>query len=130
MNHVLSRNSLDPFVDRTDGGAGAGGDLGCRTPDSTPFPGAALDAEIGVYTGPVFSSVGTHLIEVYERTSPSRREAAAEVLELGVTMQGPDLFADWAIGVLQAAEVTVDAAFGVWGVPNGSDIPTVLPAGG
>jgi len=128
---VALENSLDPLVARTDGGSGAGGDLGCRTPASTPFPEAALDAVVGELSGPVFTDAGTHLIQVYERDAPELDDVRGDVLEVGVLTQGPGLFNDWAVRALQAADVTIDEAFGSWGVLPATDgVPTVIPAGG
>lgn len=89
-----------------------------------------MEAAVGEYVGPVFSSVGTHLIEVYERTAPELDEVRAEVLEVGIETQGDGLFNTWATGVLQAADVTIEETFGTWGpLPETNGVPTVIPAG-
>lgn len=127
---VAMENSLDPLVDRTDGGSGAGGDLGCRSPASTPFPEAAIEAPVDEYVGPVFTDVGTHLIRVYERDAPALEAVRDAVIEVGVETQAVGLFNAWAVQQLQAADVTIDEDFGTWGVlPETNGVPTVIPAG-
>lgn len=124
--------SVDPFVSRDDGGTGAGGDLGCSLPGSLP-PGldtAVLDAPLGEPTGPIVSSIGAHLVVVYERSVPELLDVRAEVIEAAIAIQGEEVFRVWAVDVLQSLDVTVDPAFGTWGVlPETDPVPTVVTPG-
>ncbi len=122
--------SLDPFVSREDG-VGAGGDLGCSAPSALPagLDDASLDAPLDQPTGPVTSSLGLHVIEVYERTEPDLESDHDRVIEAAVVDQGPELFRLWAVTVLQEVDVEVDEAFGRWGVlPETEPVPTVVPS--
>lgn len=122
--------SIHPFVEREEG-VGAGGDLGCSPPSALP-PGlaeATISAPLGEAIGPVVSSVGLHLLWVDDRTIDELDVVRDQVLEQAVPIQGPELFNAWAIGVLQDADVVVDAAYGTWGVlPETDPVPTVAPA--
>jgi len=122
--------SNDPFVHREEGKVGAGGDLGCSAPAALPhgLDEASLGAPVGEAYGPVFSDVGLHLLWVYERTAPVLEDVHDDVHLHAVPLQGPDLFRDWAIDVLQTIEVDVDEAYGTWGVlPETDGVPTVVP---
>jgi len=121
--------SVDPFADREEG-VGAGGDLGCSAPSALPagLGQATLDAPLDVPTGPVVSSVGVHLIEVYGRLEPDPAVHHEEVLADAVGSQGPDLFRQWAVAVLQEVDVEIDESIGRWGVlPETDPVPTVVP---
>lgn len=127
---VAREVSIDPFVSRDDGGVGAGGDLGCSAPSALPagLDRAALDVPLGQADGPVASTFGVHIVEVYQRDTPDLDERHDEVIDAAVVAQGPELFRVWAVAVLQDIEVEVDEAFGRWGVlPETDPVPTVVP---
>ncbi|MGI9595504.1 MAG: foldase protein PrsA [Acidimicrobiales bacterium] len=120
--------SIDPFVGRGEG-VGAGGDLGCSTPSALPagLDEAAIDSPLGQAVGPVASSVGVHVFEVYDRSLPDVEARHNEVIEAAVPIQGPELFRRWAVDVLLAIEVDVDEDYGRWGVlPETEPVPTVV----
>lgn len=122
--------SFDPFVSRQDGGTGAGGDIGCSAPFALPvgMMDAALEAPVGEAFGPVFSTLGSHLIWVISRDVPELDSAKAEVLDHAVDKQGPDLFRLWAVEILQTMEVTIAEDYGTWGIlPETDPVPTVVP---
>ncbi|MFT7475652.1 MAG: parvulin-like peptidyl-prolyl isomerase [Verrucomicrobiales bacterium] len=121
--------SIDPFVGREDG-VGAGGDLGCSAPSALPggLDTATLLAPLNEPTGPVIADTGLYLLEVYERTAPDLANVRSDVIDLAVDAQGPDLFRQWAIEVLQTIDVEVAEAFGAWGIlPETDPVPTVVP---
>jgi hypothetical protein len=122
--------SSDPFVDRDDGGSGAGGDLGCSAPSALPtgLDVASLEAPVGEPYGPVRTDVGFHLLWVYERTSADLADVRVAVIDHAVPRQGPELFRRWAVEVLRDIVVVVDEEYGSWGVlPETVDVPTVVP---
>lgn len=126
---VAREVSVDPFAQR-DEGSGAGGDFGCSAPDSlvTEFGSEVLDAPLNVPSGPVLSGPALYLFEVYDRTTPNLVDVREEVVEFAVGEQGPDLFRQWAIEVLQAVDVVVASEFGQWGMlPETDPVPTVVP---
>lgn len=127
---VAREVSIDGFVGREAGEVGAGGDLGCSAPAALPagLDAASLDAGVGAVYGPVVARTGIHLLVVYDRTAPELAEVRDDVIDHAVAVQGPELFRLWAVGVLGAAEVEVDAAHGTWGVlPETDGVPTVVP---
>ena len=96
-----------------------GGDLGCVSPSGyvPTFGQATRDAEIGVPYGPVETQFGHHLILVSSRDVPELEDLREELLA-GVRAQKANIeVSTWFQGVVEAAEVTVDEAIGVWG-PN------------
>jgi parvulin-like peptidyl-prolyl isomerase len=97
----------------TDTGSGAqGGDLGCSPPDAyvEEFAGALTAAEIDVPTDPVETEFGFHVILLREDEVPTEEQ----VLE-ALTAQGVGEAANaWFIEKVEAAEVTVDEAYGTW----------------
>lgn len=122
--------SSDPFVDRDDGGVGAGGDLGCSAPSALPtgLDVASLEAPVGEPFGPVTTEVGFHLVWVYERTSADLADVRVAVIDHAVPRQGPEMFRRWAVDVLRDIVVVVDEDYGTWGVvPETVDVPTVVP---
>ena len=127
---VAREVSIDGFVGREAGEVGAGGDLGCSAPAALPagLDAASLDAGVGAVFGPVTARTGIHLLVVYDRTAPELAEVRDDVIDHAVAVQGPELFRLWAVGVLRAAEVEVDDAYGAWGVlPETDGVPTVVP---
>ncbi len=126
---VARELSIDPFVGR-DEGSGAGGDLGCSAPNALPggLDSAALQAPLAEPTGPVLADTGLYLIEVYERTAPDLADVRSEVIDFAVDHQGPELFRQWAVEVLQTIDVDVAEDFGAWGMlPETDPVPTVVP---
>jgi len=122
--------SFDPFVSRQDGGTGAGGDIGCSAPFALPvgMMDAALEAPVGEPFGPVFSTLGSHLIWVTSRAVPELETAKPDVLDHAVDKQGPELFRLWAVETLQAIKVTIAEEYGTWGIlPETDPVPTVVP---
>lgn len=121
--------SIDPFVAR-DEGVGAGGDLGCSAPSALPagLDVASLTSVVDEPTGPVASSIGVHVVEVYDRTEPDLEAEHGAVIDLAVEAQGPGLFRLWAVDVLRSIDVRVDESVGRWGIlPETDPVPTVVP---
>jgi len=121
--------SIDPFVDREDG-SGSGGDLGCSAPNALPggLDTASLEAPLNEPAGPVIADTGLYLLDVYDRTAPDLADVRPEVIDLAVEAQGPDLFRQWAVQVLQTIDVEVAGDYGQWGMlPETDPVPTVVP---
>ena len=97
----------------TDAGNGAqGGDLGCSPPDAfvEEFADALATAEVDVPTDPVETEFGFHVILLREDEVPTEDQ----VLE-ALSAQGIGAAANaWFIEQVEAAEVTVDEAYGTW----------------
>jgi foldase protein PrsA len=97
----------------TDVASGAsGGDLGCNSPSGFvgSFAAATLEAEIDVVTEPVESEFGYHLILVNQR-----EVATPDVVRVGLERDALASAVDaWFLGVIEAADVTVDGEIGVW----------------
>ena len=92
-----------------------GGDLGCGEPAQfvAEFAAAVLDAELGAPYGPVETEFGWHVILVSERTIPSMDEVQDRLI--GDTQQVVrEMWIDWALGELAAADVQVAPEYGVW----------------
>lgn len=126
---VAREVSIDPFVEREEG-SGAGGELGCSAPNALPggLDTATLLAPLNEPNGPVIADTGLYLVVVYDRTAPDLTQVRDEVIDLGVEQQGPELFRQWAVGVLQTIDVEVAEEFGVWGMlPETDPVPTVVP---
>ena len=103
---VAQEVSLDP-------GSGAnGGDLGCSSPAGfvEPFAVATMEAKIDVPTAPVETEFGYHIIVVSQR-----EEATPEVVRNALERDALDGAVEtWFVGVIEAADVTVDEEIGVW----------------
>ncbi len=107
----------------TDTGSGAqGGDLGCSAPDSyvTEFADALTAAEVGVPTEPVETEFGFHVILLGEDQIPTEDEVIEQlkVVAIGTATN------EWFLEQVQAAEVTVDEAYGTW---ESDPTPQVVP---
>ncbi len=92
-----------------------GGDLGCGEPAQfvAEFAAAVLDAELGAPYGPVETEFGWHVILVSERTIPSMDEVQDRLI--GDTQQVVrEMWIDWALAELAAADVQVAPEYGVW----------------
>lgn len=90
----------------------SGGDLGCNSPSGFvgSFAAATLEAEIDVVTEPVESEFGYHLILVNQR-----EVATPDVVRVGLERDALASAVDaWFLGVIEAADVTVDGEIGVW----------------
>jgi parvulin-like peptidyl-prolyl isomerase len=96
-----------------DTGSGAnGGDLGCAAPSGYvgPFADAAVSAEIGVVTDPVETEFGYHLILVSDRIEADE-DLVRQYLEQNQASTAVD---EWFLGVIEAADVTVEESVGEW----------------
>jgi len=103
---IAQEVSLDP-------GSGAnGGDLGCNPPAGfvESFALATMEAEIDLPTAPVESEFGFHIIVVNQREEATP-EVVRAALERDALVGAVD---NWFVGVIEAAEVTVDDEIGVW----------------
>lgn len=92
-----------------------GGDLGCSEPARfvAEFAAAVLDAELGEPYGPVETEFGWHVILVSERTIPSMDEVR-DMLTGEAQQSVRQIWIDWALGELAAADVQVAPEYGVW----------------
>lgn len=92
-----------------------GGDLGCGEPAQfvAEFAAAVLDAELGAPYGPVETEFGWHVILVSERTIPSMDEAR-DMLTGDTQQSVRQMWIDWALAELAAADVQVAPEYGVW----------------
>jgi parvulin-like peptidyl-prolyl isomerase len=107
----------------TDTGSGAaGGDLGCSAPEvyDPAFAAALTAAEVGVPTAPVESQFGFHVILLREDELPTAEEAKASLTAEAVNEAANTWFTDQ----FEAAEVTVDEAYGTW---QATPTPQVVP---
>lgn len=110
------------------GSAANGGELGCGTLEGyvASFRDAAMEAPVGeVYTTPVESQFGFHLIQVTERTDadetalPPEEELITDVEDAAILAE----LQEWFTGIMTDATVTVNAEYGTWS-PNP---PSVTP---
>lgn len=96
-----------------DTGSGvSGGDLGCSSPAGyvESFATATMAAEIDVVTDPIESEFGFHLILVSQR-----EEATPDVVRVGMERDAlASAVEAWFLGVIEAADVTIDEDIGVW----------------
>ena len=149
---ILSRlDAGEEFADlavelSTDTGSGAaGGELGCGSPAQyvTEFADATMDAEIGVPTDPVETQFGFHVILVDSREVdedaeveppaepepfPTLEEVRDDILASLELEREANLFSEWFIAKMRAAEVTVSEAYGTWTTPDDpAGPPTLTP---
>lgn len=127
---VAREVSTDPLVGGDEGAPRAGGELGCTSPAAhlPDFATAILEAPIGEPFGPVASGGHHQLVVVYDRAVPLLEDVRREAALAAATTQGPEVFRQWAVTVLQDATVTVDPDYGTWGVlPETEGVPTVIP---
>lgn len=108
----------------------SGGDLGCVSPSGyvPTFGQATLDAEVGVPYGPVETQFGHHLILVSSRDVPELEDVREELLAGARTQKANIEVSTWLQGVVEAAEVTVDEAIGVWGPDPSTGQYGIVPA--
>jgi parvulin-like peptidyl-prolyl isomerase len=107
----------------TDTQSGAqGGDLGCSAPDRyvIEFADALTAAEVGVPTEPVETEFGFHVILLGEDQIPTEDEVIEQlkVVAIGTATN------EWFLEQVEAAEVTVDEAYGTW---ETDPTPQVVP---
>lgn len=126
--------SQDNLAQRPEGESGAGGDMGCGAPQSfgLGLAEASVDEDIpvGEAFGPVISDRGLHVVVVYEREIPELESVRSAAVEAAIPEQSTQVFTRWGADVLRTADVTIDAAYGVWEAVDGTDgIPTVAPSG-
>lgn len=111
-----------------DTGSGAnGGDVGCGPASQyDPVYGqAALEAPIGDVTGPVQSSFGFHVLIVDSRRDLSLEDLRDQLEQQLSSDQAGTLVNDWFLGKIEAADVVVGEAYGVWQTdPPGVVAPT------
>jgi parvulin-like peptidyl-prolyl isomerase len=89
------------------------GILPCGSPNTyvPPFREAVLDATVGeVYSEPVESEFGFHVILVTDRTVPDDSEVEENLRDAAVLSE----LQTWFTGVMAGAEVTVDEEYGTW----------------
>jgi peptidyl-prolyl cis-trans isomerase C len=106
----------------TDTTSGAlGGDLGCGPAEQyvTEFADALTTAEVGVPTGPVQTEFGFHVILLRDDEVPTE----AEVIEQLSSTALDTAVTDWFLGIVEAAEVTVDESYGTWDGTGAEVVP-------
>ena len=92
------------------------GDLGCSlavryVPE---FAQASLDAELGVFVGPVETQFGFHVLVVDDRTAPTEEEIKADPQAYLTDAESSALWGEWFSETLRDAEVTLDEKYGFW----------------
>lgn len=128
---VAREVSTDPLVGGEEGAPRAGGELGCTSPGEhlPEFAAAILEAPVGEPFGPVASGGHHQLVVVYEREVPPLEEVRRDAALAAAATQGPEVFRQWAVEVLQGATVVIHPDYGTWGVlPETGGVPTVIPA--
>ncbi|MDX1449125.1 MAG: peptidylprolyl isomerase [Acidimicrobiia bacterium] len=110
----------------TDGTAQSGGELGCsRLSQYVPeFALGAYEVPLNETSDPVRSQFGYHLILVTERTTTPLEEAEAQLRAAAEIERAGRLVQDWLLGVVSAADVTIDEKYGTWVT---EPFPTVQP---
>lgn len=119
---VAAEVSIDPSVADNQGNLGCGS-LGQYVPE---FAAAALEAPIGKLTGPVRSQFGYHILIVDSRTTQSLEEVRDDLVAFLEATRGPQLFQEWLVEVVNAAQVEIDPKYGKWVT---TPVPQVLPPG-
>lgn len=121
---LLERATPQTFADLAgrfslDTGSGsAGGDLGVQRPVDLvqPFADATLDIPVGEIGGPVQTEFGWHLIHVIDRQTEPFETVRETLLQ---ELRG-QVFTDWLIASLQAAEIRVNPRYGYFDEASGS----------
>jgi parvulin-like peptidyl-prolyl isomerase len=100
------------------------GDLGCSPASRyvTEFAAATIAADVGVYTGPVQTTFGFHVLVVDERTAPTPEEIAADPLSFFTDTDLNLIWGEWLNEKIEGAEVDLDPKYGTW-----SDVGIVPP---
>lgn len=104
-------------------------DLGCANPFRHPEPlqPVAVDGEVGKAYLREFSDGTVYVAAVVTRDAPTMNDVMEEVLEIAAATQGRDLFDAWAVEILRAAAVEIEASVGRWEATSESNgIPTVV----
>ncbi|HZI39061.1 MAG TPA: peptidylprolyl isomerase [Acidimicrobiia bacterium] len=126
---VAAEVSTDPSA------ADNGGDLGCAPAGQyvDEFRDAAVTAEIDELAGPVESTYGFHVLQVYDRTAPeppSDDELREQLLEQDKIVA----LEEWLMDKFREADVTVNEEYGTWVVdpqpmvqPPGTESQTPTP---
>lgn len=126
---VAAEVSTDPSA------ADNGGDLGCAPAGQyvDEFRDAAVSAEIDELAGPVESTYGFHVLQVYDRTAPeppSDDELREQLLEQDKIVA----LEEWLMDKFREADVTVNEEYGTWVVdpqpmvqPPGTESQTPTP---
>lgn len=101
-----------------------GGDLGCRQASEyvTEFAYAAVQAEIGVPTGPIPTQFGFHVLIVSDREVLDRALVEADPLAHLSGVDAGFAWNNWVNDALRAAEVEVEPQYGTW-TPTGIQAP-------
>lgn len=109
---LAQRFSLDT------GSAVNGGDLGVQRPADLvqPFADATLEIPIGEVGGPVQTEFGWHLIHVIDRQTQPFESVRDSLLQ---ELRG-QVFTDWLIEHVQAAEIRVNPRYGYFDEASGS----------
>ncbi|HEX2030569.1 MAG TPA: peptidylprolyl isomerase [Actinomycetota bacterium] len=112
---LAERFSQDP------GSAPDGGDLGFRRPAElvAPFAEAMLETPEGEIAGPVETEFGFHVIHVIERRTAPFEEVRDQLVE---EARG-QIFRDWLLERVEAAEIRVNPRFGYLDEESGIVVP-------
>lgn len=105
---VLAADSLDTETPE--------GDLGCSLAQRyvPEFAQASLDAELGMFVGPVETQFGFHVLVVDERTAPTEEEFKVDPQAYLTDAESSGLWGEWFNDTLRDAEVTLDEKYGFW----------------
>ena len=105
---VLAVDSLDTGTPE--------GDLGCSLAARyvPEFAQASLDAEVGVFVGPIETQFGFHVLVVDERTAPTEEELRADPQAYLTDAESSGMWGEWFNDTLRDAEVTLDERYGFW----------------
>ncbi len=122
FEEVATEVSTDPSA------ADNGGDLGCAPAGNyvDEFRDASVTADLDAVTGPVESSYGFHVLQVYDRTAPEEPPSDDAIREQLLAEEETVALQDWLIQKLREAEVTVNEEYGQWVV---DPQPMVQPPG-
>ena len=105
---VLAADSLDTGTPE--------GDLGCSLASRyvPEFAQASLDAEVGVFVGPIETQFGFHVLVVDERTAPTEEELRADPQAYLTDAESSGMWGEWFNDTLRDADVTLDEKYGFW----------------
>ncbi len=105
---VLAADSLDTGTPE--------GDLGCSLAGRyvPQFTQATIDAEVGVFVGPIETEFGFHVLVVDERTAPTEEQFRADPQAYLTGTESSALWREWFNDALRNAEVMLDEKYGFW----------------